>query len=79
MDLREGVMIIEGERAEAGEHQEVGELDSFTRIVSEISRTQVAVCRKGNFRPRRRGESGEGTVKEHAVTFERKSSTPSCM
>ena len=48
------------------------ELDSFTEIVSEISRTSVAGCQGGSFRLRRRGESGGGTAREQAVTFERR-------
>ena len=49
-----------------------GELDSSTQIVSEISRNTVAPCRGGSFHLRRRGESGRGTAREHALPFERK-------
>jgi len=46
-----------------------GELDSFTQIVSEIARTSVAGCLGGSFCLRRRGESGGGPARQHAVTL----------
>ena len=54
------------------------ELDSFTQIVSEISRTSVAACRGGSFRSRR-GESGGGTEREHGVLLkESQVELPAC-
>ena len=75
MDPRKGAMTSEGEswkRVGAERTSQRGELDSFTQIVSEISRTSVAGCQGGSFRLRRRGESGGGTVREQAATLERK-------
>jgi len=45
-----------------------GEHDSFTQIVSEISRTSAAGCLRGSFCSRR-GESGAGHAREHAVAL----------
>jgi len=46
-----------------------GELDCFTQKVSEVARTSVAGCLGGSFCLRRRGESGGGPAREHAVTL----------
>ena len=47
-----------------------GELDSFARMVSKISRTSLAACRGGSFRLRKRGESGGGTARGTLVQKE---------
>ena len=60
------------------ECQGVGELDSFTQIVSKMSRTWVVVCRGGSFRLRRKGESGGGTVREHTATFRKEEELAAC-
>jgi hypothetical protein len=63
MGPRKRAVTGEGElwkRIGAGRTSRRGELDSFTQIVGEISRTSVAACLGGSFRLRRRGESGGG-------------------
>ena len=74
MGPRKRAMTGEGElwkRVWAERTSRRGELDSFTQIMSKILRSSVAACRGGSFRLRRRGESGGGTARDHAVTFER--------
>ena len=75
MDARKRATPGEGalrKRVGAEPTPQTAELDSFSQIVSEISRTSVAACRGGSFFLRRRGESGGGTAREQAVTFERR-------
>ena len=73
MGLRKRAMIGEGElwkRVGAERALRREKLDSFTQIVSEISRTSVAACQGGSFSLGIRRESGGGTAREHAIAFE---------
>ena len=75
MSLIKQAMTGEGELWKCVVAEQVswrGELDSSTQIVSEILQNTVTPYRGGSFHLRRRGESGRGTAREHALPFGRK-------